>query len=185
MSRSDVISINPSKATPGSLNADIAIRLARKLHPANISYGWKTFLNLTFACGRSNLQTLPYSLLFLRIVFTGVLIFVALHGNYRTPDIVVYTAAGIMLSGFLTRISAIACTIIMAVFAFVPSGAMDFSVCDLMTAFAFLVFVFTGSGKFSADSIIRFLAIKALKNKKKRQADKSLSDGHITLDSIR
>ncbi len=187
MTQTDVISVNPSKATPGSMNIDLAFEFVNRhmTAPDVKSENGKEFLNFIFASDKSTKASLPTTVALLRVSLAALFLTMILSGMAGATAAILAVACFSLIPGFMTRVVCGVCAVLITVMALGSAGAGLFGGTELTEAFACADFAVTGPGNFSLDSRLRVACMKLKRNRQNRRMKKSSEEGFITLKSIR
>lgn len=183
----DIISVDPGRATLGALHPEFAQRIGRKVNvqSPSILLSKKMWLNLTFACSSPGVGVNSRNMLLLRLCFAAVLIVSGafiIGGEILSPAAgydsrmfaVFEIAAGSMLAlGLFSRFAMFAGVIFYGFLSFQSISAGIFDMQEILCCFGSLVFLLTGTGRYSADFLIRKAIIRsASRRRQQRKADR-------------
>lgn len=174
MNISDIISVNPTQKTLGSLHPEITGRIlrnsgiARDNHTSHSNY----LMNLIFASSSPGGWKYGICLFLLRLCFAAIMIVsgsLILSGEINAPTSLlpadVYAISqivvgGMLALGFLSRLAMLAGFSGCAYIAACKIMAGIFSVSSLMLCMGCLIFFILGTGRISIDFLIRMGLIR-------------------------
>ncbi len=186
MNTSDTLSVDPGRTTLGALHPEMATQFLRKKiisRPYSKS-GRKNTLDFIFASAAPRSGRIGAALLFLRLAFASILI---VYGSFITinpPETpfppsayaISQIAIGAMLAlGLFTRFAMAASIATFAIMAGQSIAAGIFTPHTLTLTLASATFLILGSGKYSADFLIRKALILHASRRRRHQKAKRIS----------
>ncbi len=189
MNTSDTLSVDPGRTTLGALHPEMATQFLRKKlisRPYSKS-GRKNTLDFIFASAAPRSGRIGAALLFLRLAFASILIvsgsFITI-GEINPPETpfppsayaISQIAIGAMLAlGLFTRFAMAASIATFAIMAGQSIAAGIFTPLTLTLTLASATFLILGSGKYSADFLIRKALILPASRRRRHQKAKRIS----------
>ncbi|MDE6444605.1 MAG: DoxX family protein [Muribaculaceae bacterium] len=181
----DIISVDPAQTTLGALHPEFAERIARKVKVETPSFSRRMWLDMTFACATPGVARNSRTMLLLRLCFAALMIVSGafiLSGEIYSPlagfDAVTFAAlelaVGSMLAlGLFTRFAMFAAVAGFGFMSFQSISAGIFDMQSLLCCLTSLSFLLLGSGRYSADFLLRkSIILRAAKRRRKMQADR-------------
>lgn len=161
MNASTVISVNPGKATLGSLHPDVTSRIIRR-HMITETRERKnhiSFLNLIFGLNGHMPSRISRNTLIFRLVFCLFTLGMLVSGGFGeiTPmqTIILYTSVLSLLSGTFQRIIAIISAVTFGIITFGNGLTPEINATTLLSMMISLAFAISGPGKCSMDAWLR------------------------------
>lgn len=186
MNVAETISINPVDKTLGALNPAAAARFVREhTAPVKSTSNKKGVLDFCFATSAPGMKRFGKQMLLFRSMFATLLIisgsFLVSGEIVSTSDLLTSTTLGIaeivmgsmLVLGFLSRYAMMASTVLFGIFAgtSIANGVFDTSA--LLFCLGSMVFMIVGTGKFSADFLIKkALITRAITHRHQQRADR-------------
>ena len=189
MKVSDTLSVNPGSTTLGNLHPDFDAKFLRRKGMVNIrrEKSEKKTLNFIFAINALRSNGKAVAMLLIRWAL-GVLLIVSgsliLSGEIYTPvdyfdsdifAILEVVAGSMLVLGLFTRFAMGVATIGFAIVSILAICKGLFDMQSLMSTISCMVFLIFGSGKYSADFLIRKAIIQHNNRRRRKLNDKKLS----------
>lgn len=180
MNATNIISVNPSKATLGSLHPEITARIAASSRRSSLAAGRASALTAKALFGSTG--SAEGVLTIARILF-GIFLMasggISLAAGISTEGIATAVAGLLLTAGLLTRISMFVAMALFAIESIAAIATASFPEAALLSFMASLIFAITGAGRYSADALLlrairRHIRRRALR-RRTLQAQHSLS----------